>query len=182
MRVTPLAGLAMAALALGAPALGRQTPSAPAPTPTANASSVARPANWPAITSPVPEDPVLEKKITRLIARMSLEQKVGQIVQGDIASITPDDVRKYHLGSVFNGGNSDPGGKYNAPAKDWLALTGFDPVFGARPLRRLVQSAIGDKLAKALLTGAIMDGDEVLVDLDTNADELTVKAGANAKV
>jgi ATP-dependent Clp protease ATP-binding subunit ClpB len=63
-------------------------------------------------------------------------------------------------------------------AKDWLALTGFDPVYGARPLRRLVQSAIGDKLAKGLLTGAITDGDEVLVDLDTNADELTVKAAA----
>jgi len=63
-------------------------------------------------------------------------------------------------------------------AKDWLALTGFDPVFGARPLRRLVQSAIGDKLAKALLTGAIMDGDEVVVDLAPDADELTVNAAA----
>jgi ATP-dependent Clp protease ATP-binding subunit ClpB len=63
-------------------------------------------------------------------------------------------------------------------AKDWLALTGFDPVYGARPLRRLVQSAIGDKLAKALLTGSITDGDEVLVDLDQDADELTVKAAA----
>jgi ATP-dependent Clp protease ATP-binding subunit ClpB len=63
-------------------------------------------------------------------------------------------------------------------AKDWLALTGFDPVFGARPLRRLVQSAIGDKLAKALLTGTIADGDEVVVDLDSNADALTVKATA----
>ena len=63
-------------------------------------------------------------------------------------------------------------------AKDWLALTGFDPVYGARPLRRLVQSAIGDKLAKALLTGAISDGDEVIVDLDQDADELTVKAAA----
>jgi ATP-dependent Clp protease ATP-binding subunit ClpB len=61
-------------------------------------------------------------------------------------------------------------------AKDWLALTGFDPVFGARPLRRLVQSAIGDKLAKALLTGAITDGDEVIVDLAPDADELTVQA------
>jgi ATP-dependent Clp protease ATP-binding subunit ClpB len=57
-------------------------------------------------------------------------------------------------------------------------LTGFDPVFGARPLRRLVQSAIGDKLAKALLTGAIVDGDEVIVDLDTTADELSVKTAA----
>jgi ATP-dependent Clp protease ATP-binding subunit ClpB len=64
-------------------------------------------------------------------------------------------------------------------ARDWLALTGFDPVFGARPLRRLVQSAIGDKLAKALLTGAIADGDEVLVDLAPDADGLTVKAAAN---
>jgi len=59
-------------------------------------------------------------------------------------------------------------------ARDWLALTGFDPVFGARPLRRLVQSAIGDKLARALLSGSITDGDEVLVDLDPASDELTV--------
>ncbi|MGH3282776.1 MAG: ATP-dependent chaperone ClpB, partial [Trebonia sp.] len=65
-------------------------------------------------------------------------------------------------------------------AKDWLAMTGFDPVYGARPLRRLVQSAIGDKLAKSLLTGAITDGDEVLVDLDPNADGLSVQAAAKA--
>jgi ATP-dependent Clp protease ATP-binding subunit ClpB len=63
-------------------------------------------------------------------------------------------------------------------AKDWLALTGFDPVYGARPLRRLVQAAIGDKLARALLSGEITDGDEVLVDLDQGADELTVRAAA----
>jgi ATP-dependent Clp protease ATP-binding subunit ClpB len=65
-------------------------------------------------------------------------------------------------------------------AREWLALTGFDPVFGARPLRRLVQSAIGDKLALALLSGSITDGDEVLVDLDPASDELTV--GPAAKV
>ncbi len=65
-------------------------------------------------------------------------------------------------------------------AREWLALTGFDPVFGARPLRRLVQSAIGDKLARALLSGSITDGDEVLVDLDPASDELTV--GPAAKV
>jgi ATP-dependent Clp protease ATP-binding subunit ClpB len=61
-------------------------------------------------------------------------------------------------------------------AREWLALTGFDPVYGARPLRRLVQSAIGDKLAKALLAGDIVDGDTVLVDTDSDADELTVTA------
>jgi ATP-dependent Clp protease ATP-binding subunit ClpB len=63
-------------------------------------------------------------------------------------------------------------------AKEWLALTGFDPVYGARPLRRLVQSAIGDKLAKALLSGTINDGDEVIVDRDDAADQLTVRTGA----
>jgi ATPases with chaperone activity, ATP-binding subunit len=50
-------------------------------------------------------------------------------------------------------------------AREWLALGGFDPVFGARPLRRLVQTAIGDQLARALLTGQIRDGDGVLVEL-----------------
>ena len=85
-------------------------------------AQVAHPAQWPAATAPVARDAALERRIDALIARMSLEQKVGQVVQGDIASITPDDVRRYHLGSVFNGGNSDPGGKYNAPARDWLAL------------------------------------------------------------
>jgi ATP-dependent Clp protease ATP-binding subunit ClpB len=63
-------------------------------------------------------------------------------------------------------------------AREWLALTGFDPVFGARPLRRLVQSAIGDKLATALLSGSITDGDEVLVDLDESADSLSVRIAA----
>jgi ATP-dependent Clp protease ATP-binding subunit ClpB len=65
-------------------------------------------------------------------------------------------------------------------AKEWLALTGFDPVYGARPLRRLVQSAIGDKLAKALLSGGITDGDEVVVDLDPASDGLTVQAATPA--
>ncbi|MCZ2848120.1 ATP-dependent chaperone ClpB [Modestobacter sp. VKM Ac-2978] len=49
-------------------------------------------------------------------------------------------------------------------AREWLALNGFDPVYGARPLRRLVQSAIGDQLARALLAGEIRDGDDVVVD------------------
>jgi ATP-dependent Clp protease ATP-binding subunit ClpB len=49
-------------------------------------------------------------------------------------------------------------------AKEWLTLTGYDPLYGARPLRRLVQKAIGDRLAKALLSGEIRDGDEVVVD------------------
>ncbi|WP_209370378.1 ATP-dependent chaperone ClpB [Brevibacterium renqingii] len=50
-------------------------------------------------------------------------------------------------------------------AEDWLALEGYDPAFGARPLRRLVQREIGDKLARALLAGDVQDGDIVVVDL-----------------
>src|SRR6266581_4846049 len=60
-------------------------------------------------------------------------------------------------------------------ASEWLAVTGFDPVYGARPLRRLIQSAIGDQLARALLSGEIVDGDTVVVDLDEPADALTVR-------
>jgi ATP-dependent Clp protease ATP-binding subunit ClpB len=59
-------------------------------------------------------------------------------------------------------------------AREWLAVTGFDPVYGARPLRRLIQSAIGDKLAKSLIAGEIADGDKVLVDIDESADALRV--------
>ncbi|MDX8049224.1 ATP-dependent chaperone ClpB [Lentzea sp. BCCO 10_0798] len=55
-------------------------------------------------------------------------------------------------------------------ARDWLALNGFDAIYGARPLRRLVQSAIGDQLAKELLAGEVRDGDKVRVDvLDDNS-------------
>jgi ATP-dependent Clp protease ATP-binding subunit ClpB len=60
------------------------------------------------------------------------------------------------------------------PAKEWLAINGHDPIYGARPLRRLVQSAIGDQLARALLGGGVRDGDGVLVDLTESKDGLTV--------
>jgi ATP-dependent Clp protease ATP-binding subunit ClpB len=62
-------------------------------------------------------------------------------------------------------------------AREWLAITGFDPVYGARPLRRLVQTAVGDKLARALLAGEIADGDKVLVDVSPDSDGLTVTRG-----
>ncbi|WP_017585927.1 ATP-dependent chaperone ClpB [Nocardiopsis ganjiahuensis] len=67
-----------------------------------------------------------------------------------------------------------------AGAREWLALTGYDPNYGARPLRRLVQSSIGDPLARELLSGELTDGDTVLVDVDDDRDKLSVttrKAG-----
>jgi len=58
------------------------------------------------------------------------------------------------------------------PAKEWLADRGFDPVYGARPLRRLVQQAIGDQLAKLLLAGEVHDGDVVPVNVSPDGDGL----------
>jgi ATP-dependent Clp protease ATP-binding subunit ClpB len=63
-----------------------------------------------------------------------------------------------------------------AGAREWLALTGFDPVYGARPLRRLVQTAIGDPLARSLLSGEINDGDTVLVEVTPDRSGLSVAA------
>ena len=64
-------------------------------------------------------------------------------------------------------------------ARAWLAVTGFDPAYGARPLRRLVQREIGDRLARAILSGEIADGDTVLVDTAPDLQELTM-GGARA--
>ncbi len=78
--------------------------------------------NWPQVEWPFAEDPQLEQRVEELLASMTVEEKVGQIIQGDIDSITPDDVRKYRLGSVLAGGGSDPGKKYNAAPQAWLDL------------------------------------------------------------
>jgi ATP-dependent Clp protease ATP-binding subunit ClpB len=59
-------------------------------------------------------------------------------------------------------------------ARDWLSSYGYDPVYGARPLRRLVQTAIGDQLARALLAGEVRDGDRVVVDLADDKKGLVV--------
>ncbi len=60
-------------------------------------------------------------------------------------------------------------------ARAWLAMSGFDSAYGARPLRRLVQKEIGDRLARAILSGDIADGDTVLVDTAADVDELTIE-------
>jgi ATP-dependent Clp protease ATP-binding subunit ClpB len=59
-------------------------------------------------------------------------------------------------------------------ARDWLARRGFDPVYGARPLRRLVQREIGDRLARALLAGEVRDGSTVTVDVDEAGEALVL--------
>ncbi len=88
----------------------------------AAASATADPDPWPQVAWPLAEDAALEKRITDLMGTLTVEEKVGQLVQGDIASITPDELRKYRLGSILAGGNSDPGGRYDAAPAEWLAL------------------------------------------------------------
>ena len=59
-------------------------------------------------------------------------------------------------------------------AKEWLGERGFDPLYGARPLRRLVQQAIGDQLAKMLLAGQVHDGDVVPVHVSADGESLVL--------
>jgi len=77
---------------------------------------------WPRITSSVPADAALERRVDSILARLTLEQKVGQMVQGEIQSVTPADVREYHLGSVLNGGGSHPNRVKRSRVADWVAL------------------------------------------------------------
>jgi beta-glucosidase len=88
----------------------------------AGAPATVHPQQWPHATWPLPDDPALEGRVAALLAKMSLEEKVGQVIQADINSITPEDVRKYRLGSILAGGNSKPGGKLYASAPQWQAL------------------------------------------------------------
>jgi beta-glucosidase len=82
---------------------------------------IANPSNWKKGRDPMPKSAAVEQRVATLLATMSLEQKVGQIIQGDLSSLTPEEAARYHLGSVLNGGNGGPGGVENAPAPAWLA-------------------------------------------------------------
>ena len=75
---------------------------------------------WPEVQSRVPQDPAIEARINRIIARMSIEEKVGQVIQADMTAVTPEEVKRYKLGSVLAGGNSAPGGNERAKPADWL--------------------------------------------------------------
>ncbi|WP_249171855.1 glycoside hydrolase family 3 protein [Erythrobacter sp. JK5] len=94
--------------------------SASAPAVTDTQPGVARPEIWPAYTYPVPTNPQHEARIAGLLARMTLPEKIGQLVQADLCCVTPSDVRTYNLGSILVGGNSGPYGDDLAPAPEWL--------------------------------------------------------------
>lgn len=99
------------------------------------AAAKADPSVWPQAASPrAMTDARTEAMIDSLLARMTLEEKVGQIIQADIASITPEDLARYPIGSILAGGNSSPDGNERAPLQDWVALSrAFRAAAAARP-------------------------------------------------
>lgn len=80
-------------------------------------------AEWPQLSLPKTSDPATERRIAEIVAGMTLRQKVGQMTQADIRSITPEQVRKHYLGSVLNGGGAWPDGNKHSSAADWVALS-----------------------------------------------------------
>jgi beta-glucosidase len=101
----------LAALALGA------SPAQPA------APGAAHAERWPLAHSPGLVDPVTEQQVTQLLAGLTLEEKVGQMIQADVASITPDDLRRYPLGAILAGGNSPAlgAGRLRSGQAQWVA-------------------------------------------------------------
>jgi beta-glucosidase len=77
---------------------------------------------WPSVQSAVKKDPAIEAKITELLGKLSLEQKVGQLIQPELRLVTPADVTEYSLGSILNGGGSFPGENKHAKVEEWIAL------------------------------------------------------------
>lgn len=99
------------------------TPSESGIASTASVDAAANPAVWPRAASPTAiSDSATEDKINSLIAKMTLEQKVGQVIQADISAIKPGDLAAYPLGSVLAGGNSGPYGDERASAAKWNQL------------------------------------------------------------
>lgn len=82
---------------------------------------VANPEIWPAYEYPVAVPAEDRTMIADLLSRMTLEEKIGQLVQADLCCVTPEDVKTYNLGSILVGGNSGPNGNDLSPAPDWLA-------------------------------------------------------------
>jgi len=90
--------------------------------PAVSASSSVHPELWRAGT-PIAADPAIAGFVEQLLGQMSLEEKVGQMIQADIASISPAELRTYRLGSILAGGNAAPGDNVRTTPQAWLDLT-----------------------------------------------------------
>jgi beta-glucosidase len=101
----------------------------------ATPEATAHPALWPHAASPAAmSDAKTEAFVTELMSRMTLEEKVGQTIQADIGSITPEQLTQYPLGSILAGGNSSPGGDERAAPQKWVDLArAFRAAAAGRP-------------------------------------------------
>lgn len=88
----------------------------------AEQASPASPQIWPRITSPYAGDAGVEQKVEGLLSRMTLAEKVGQITMAEIQSISPDDVKRFHIGGLLNGGGSYPNLDRKATIAQWLVM------------------------------------------------------------
>lgn len=77
---------------------------------------------WPKITSEVKADPNIEQKVDALLAKMTLEQKIAQMIQPEIRDITVEDMRRYGFGSYLNGGGAFPNNNKHSTPQDWIDL------------------------------------------------------------
>jgi len=84
-------------------------------------ANLVNPEDWPGIKA-LPLNPAIEVQIDDLLPKLTLEQKVGQVIQADNGSVTPEEVKQYRLGSVLSGGNSAPGPLPYADTKTWLEM------------------------------------------------------------
>lgn len=102
-----------------------------------NATDTVNKANevWPELSIEVKADPNVEKKVSDLMADMTLEQKVAQMIQPEIRNISVEDMRKYGFGSYLNGGGAFPDNNKHATPDDWVALA-----------EKLYQASVDDSL------------------------------------
>jgi len=87
------------------------------------------PEMWPMAKSPLGLDAAIEKRITGMLRQMSIEEKIGQVIQPEWKTIKPEEVTRYHIGSIENGGGAVPGGNKHATVKDWVDL--IEPYYQA---------------------------------------------------
>lgn len=78
---------------------------------------------WPKLAPAIPKDEKLEARINSILSKMSVEEKVGQLIQPEIKFATPEDVKQYHLGSVLNGGGTAPNNNKYSSVGDWVEMT-----------------------------------------------------------
>ena len=86
----------------------------------ANSAAQVHPEEWPQPQRPAIDDSGIQSRIDELMSSLSVEEKVGQIIQADLCCVKPEDVRRYRLGSILVGGNSGPDGDDLALAPKWL--------------------------------------------------------------